>query len=117
MTAVATITTAELDLRVRQGGAFQFWNVLPDEIFTGELIPGSLRVPIDHIGREVAKLGLPKGAEFVVYCKDVECPLSGLAAEKLRAFGYINVRAYEGGLKAWKAEGHSVAPLAASLAA
>jgi hypothetical protein len=56
MSTVKTITTAELDQRIRDGGAFQFLNVLSDLHFTGELIAGSLRVPVDFVGRGVARL-------------------------------------------------------------
>lgn len=52
-----------------------------------------------------------------MYCKDTECPASARAAEKLQTLGYTNVRAYEGGLKAWKAEGHPVVALLNSAAA
>ena len=117
MSVVKSITTTQLDERLRTGGAFQFWNVLSDVYFTGELITGSLRVPVDLVGREATKLGLPKDAEIIVYCKDTGCPASGQAAEKLRALGFTNVRAYEGGLKAWKEAGHPVVMLKNSAAA
>lgn len=38
MPAVSTIGTEQLDQRLQQGGALQFWNVLPDTSFKGELI-------------------------------------------------------------------------------
>ncbi|HTE44008.1 MAG TPA: hypothetical protein VK636_02100 [Gemmatimonadaceae bacterium] len=41
MSAVHTITTEQLDQRIKHGGAFQFWNVLTDEYFKGEMIVGS----------------------------------------------------------------------------
>jgi rhodanese-related sulfurtransferase len=117
MSAVSTISTEQLDQRLQQGGAFQFWNVLPDTYFRGELIVGSLRVPIETVGREVQRLGLPKGAEIIVYCADLACPLSRKAAEKLQELGYTNVRAYEGGLAEWKESGRPVVRLVTSNAA
>jgi rhodanese-related sulfurtransferase len=117
MSSVKTITTEQLDERLRKGGAFQFWNVLSDRYFTGELIPGSLRVPVDFVGREAAKLRLPKDGEIIVYCKDTECPASARAAEKLQTLGYTNVRAYEGGLKAWNEAGLPVVLIKNSTAA
>ena len=33
--AVSTIGTEQLDQRLQQGGAFQFWNVLPDTYSEG----------------------------------------------------------------------------------
>ena len=117
MSAIKTISTEQLDQRIQQGGAFQFWNVLTDEYFKGEMIVGSLRVPVDTVGREAKELGIPKSAEIVVYCSDVNCPFSGNAAEKLETLGYTNVRAYKGGLAEWKASGRRVAQLVSAAAA
>lgn len=108
MSAVKTISTRELDARLREGGPAQFWNVLTDEYFNGELIPGSRRVPLDRVGREAHESGLAKDAEVVVYCAGPHCPQSGYAAEKLQSLGYTNVLAYEGGLEEWKGLGREV---------
>ena len=108
MSAVKTISTTELDAKLRENGKLQFWNVLTDEYFNGELIPGSRRVPLDRVGREAHEAGLAKDAEVVVYCAGPHCPQSVYAAEKLQALGYTNVRAYEGGLEEWKALGRQV---------
>lgn len=108
MADVQTISTNDLQQRLRQGGDLQFWNVLTDEYFTGEMIPGSRRVPVDSVGREASRAQLPKDAEIVVYCAGPACPSSGQAAEKLTDLGYPNIRAYEGGLEEWKEAGLSV---------
>jgi rhodanese-related sulfurtransferase len=108
MSAVKTISTTELDARLRENGRLEFWNVLTDEYFKGELIPGSRRVPLDRVGREAYEAGLAKDAEVVVYCAGPHCPQSGYAAEKLQSLGYTNVRAYEGGLEEWKGLGREV---------
>lgn len=112
-----TLTTDDLDRRLHQRGAFIFWNVLTEEYFSGELIPGSLWVPVDTVGREAKRLGLSPDAEIVVYCANPTCPNSTDAAKKLRTLGFTNVRAYEGGLEAWKASGRQVGRLPASAAA
>ncbi|HEY9401710.1 MAG TPA: rhodanese-like domain-containing protein [Pyrinomonadaceae bacterium] len=108
MSKVNTISTAELDGRLRENGNLQFWNVLTDEYFNGELIPGSRRVPLERVGREAHESNLTKDAEIVVYCAGPHCPQSGYAAEKLQTLGYTNVRAYEGGLEEWKGLGREV---------
>jgi rhodanese-related sulfurtransferase len=105
MSEVKTITTEELQRKLAQGGDFHFWNVLTDEYFHGEMIPGSHRVPLDHIGREVSGLNLRKDAEIVTYCGGPQCPQSMLAATKLVELGYLNVEAYEGGIEEWKKAG------------
>jgi rhodanese-related sulfurtransferase len=85
-----------------------FWNVLTDDYFTGELIGGSRRVPVDRVGREAAETHLGRDAAIVVYCSGPTCPQSRAAAEKLVALGYRDVRLFEGGLEAWKASGRAV---------
>ena len=117
MTDVNTNTTDELDARLRENGNLEFWNVLTDEYFGGELIPGSRRVPLDQVGREARESNLPKDAEVVVYCAGPKCPQSGNAAQKLQALGFTNVRAYEGGLEEWKGLGRQVAGVPGTVAA
>lgn len=111
------IATEELVSRLESGGERQFWNVLTDDYFTGEMLPGSERVPLDKVGREVSARRLAKDAEIVVYCSGPTCPQSGQAAKKLTKLGYTNVLQFEGGLEHWKASGREVVPVAEERAA
>ena len=105
MSTVPTIDVDVLAQRLAAGSIAEFWNVLTDDYFTGALIPGSRRVPLDHVGREVARGDLARDAAIVVYCSGPSCPQSRAAAEKLSTLGFNHVRAFEGGLEAWKAAG------------
>ena len=107
-TTIATITTAQLAQRFNDDVGVHLWNVLTDDYFKGELIPASRRVPVDHLGEAVRRSTLAKDASIVVYCAGPSCPSSRQAAEKLAAFGYTRVEAYEGGLEAWKQAGYGV---------
>ena len=106
MTDVRTITTNDLRQRLDQGTNLEFWNVLTDKWFTGEMIPGSRRVPLDMIEHNTA--GVPKDAEIITYCGGPKCPQSMEAAKKLNELGYTNVRAYREGLEGWKAAGKEI---------
>lgn len=108
MSTIRTITLDSLTQNLTDGRVAQFWNVLTDDYFTGELIPRSRRVPLDQVGREVATLRLAKDTAIVVYCSGPLCPQSRAAAEKLTTLGYTNVQAFEGGLEVWKGAGHLV---------
>ena len=108
MSTVQTITADVLAQHLDAGHVAQFWNVLTDDYFTGTLIPGSRRVPLDHVGREVADLALPRDTAIVVYCSGPTCPQSRAAAEKLTTLGYTNVRAFEGGLQEWTGSGRAL---------
>jgi rhodanese-related sulfurtransferase len=106
--APVTITANELAHSLRAGSIDEIWNALTDEYFTGEMIPGSRRVPVDQVGREVARSGLARDRAIVVYCSGKTCPNSRQAAEKLIALGFTRVRLYEGGLEDWKQGGRGV---------
>lgn len=112
MSQAKTISVEELLAQLEAGVGGEFWNVLTDDYFKGELIPGSRRVPLDQVGREVSRLKLAKDATITVYCSDSGCPQSGAAAEKLATLGYTNVRKFSGGLKEWKESGRGVEVLA-----
>ena len=56
-----TITTDDLRVRLDQRKNPDFWNVQPDKWFTGEVIPGSRRLPLDTIEHNIE--GVPKDAE------------------------------------------------------
>jgi rhodanese-related sulfurtransferase len=105
---IATISTADLAQRVRDDVGLHLWNVLTDDYFKGELIPGSRRVPVDRLGEALKRSSLAKDAAIVVYCAGPTCPQSRQAAEKLAAFGYTHAIAYEGGLEEWKQAGYGV---------
>lgn len=114
---INTILTEELKQRLEQTDRLEFWNVLTDDYFSGEMIPGSRRVQLDRVGRELHESNLSKNTEIIVYCGGPKCPQSRMAAEKLQEFGYNNVRAYEGGLEEWKAAGHPVENIRQSITA
>lgn len=103
------ITIHHLVELLRRRAVEEFWNVVADEDFTGELIPGSRRVPVDRIGREAARL--PRDTAIVVYCSDTKWPVSRYAATELTVLGFEKVRVFEGGLAAWKASGRGVETL------
>jgi rhodanese-related sulfurtransferase len=102
MNEFKSIDTDDLERRLGQGGIVNFWNVLTDDYFTGELIPGSRRVPVDRVGREARELGLGPDEEIVVYCSGPDCPQSTAAAQKLADLGFRNVQEYANGLSTWK---------------
>ena len=108
MAETKTISTEELQQRLKQGNGVHLWNVLTDGYFKGDMIPGSRRVPLDTIGREGSQAQSPKGEEIIVYCGGPTCPQSLQAAQKLTDLGYTNVRAYEGGLEEWKNAGNKI---------
>ena len=103
---VRTVSTDELRTRLDRDSGLHLLNVQTDQWFTGELIPGSRRVPLDRIGEQSVRLS--KDAEIVTYCGGLQCPQSSEAAHKLVALGYTNVSVYKSGLEGWKTAGNEI---------
>jgi rhodanese-related sulfurtransferase len=96
------ISKEELQERMFSNPDLQIVNVLDPKYYNLGFIRGSLKIPLDQLDARVDELD--KNKEVVVYCASVDCPASRKAAEKLEAKGY-QVKAYEGGIKEWKAAG------------
>ena len=107
-TAVKTIESEQLVQAMDGDVNLHVWNVLNDDYFKGEMIPGSRRVPLAELTQKLAASTLPKDAPVVVYCAGTHCPSSREAAEAMTSLGYTNVTAFQGGLQDWKEHGHSV---------
>jgi rhodanese-related sulfurtransferase len=114
--AIKTIASEELIKAMDNDVNLHVWNVLNDDYFKGELIPGSRRVPVAELKDKLAASSLPMDAPVVVYCAGTHCPSSREAAEAMTSLGYTNVRAFEGGLQDWKERGHGVVNTEAELA-
>lgn len=96
-----TLSTGELEDLQDSDEEFILIDVLSEESFEEEHIPGSINIPVKDIGEE-AREKLSRDQKIVVYCKSVNCEASEDAARKLQKIGFDNVKDYAPGLKAWK---------------
>lgn len=103
MQTLQTISKEDLRKKIDRGEPVQVVNVLSPEYYHLGLIKGSKRIPVAELDRRVSELD--KSKEVITYCADAECPASRQGAEKLASLGF-NVKAYEGGIKEWKAAGY-----------
>ena len=106
MNEVRVLSTAELQQGLDRDSGLHVLNVQTDQFFTGELIPGSRRIPLDELEQGVRTL--PKDAAVVTYCAGPACSQSTQAAQKLTNLGFTNVRAYTDGLEGWKGAGNEI---------
>ena len=86
---------------------FVFLNVLPEEMYRKQHIPGSDNMPEKdkNFVQRVEQQAGSKDRKIVVYCANTECTASPNAARKLDEAGFTNVFDYEGGTAAWKDAG------------
>ncbi|MFB6295128.1 MAG: rhodanese-like domain-containing protein [Candidatus Nanohaloarchaea archaeon] len=98
---VETISRSELKEKMDSGDDFTLVNVLSEEQFEQEHIPGSINIPLDEVEEEFPRQ-FDRDDDIVVYCASESCQASPKAAEKLESMGFTNVADYEGGLADWK---------------
>jgi ArsR family transcriptional regulator len=103
---IRTVSTQELQRGLDRDSGLHLLNVQTDRFFTGELIPGSRRIPLDNIERRTKHLS--RDAEIVTYCGGPACSQSIQAALALRALGFANVCVYKEGLEGWKTAGNGI---------
>ncbi len=77
-------------------------DVRPSEEYEVGHIPGALNVPLEEIEQHLANL--PKGQEFIAYCRGEYCVLAFEAIAALRKKGF-KARRLEEGYPEWRAAG------------
>jgi rhodanese-related sulfurtransferase len=68
-------------------------------------IPGAINIPHTDVDRLAPALLPDKSATIVTYCSNTACQNSAVAAARLRALGYTDVRRYEEGKDDWREAG------------
>ena len=84
-----------------RGDRMTIVEALPLAYFRKQHLPGALNLPLDELEESAPALLPDKHALIVTYCADTPCPNSSIAAERLEALGYTNVREYAEGKKDW----------------
>jgi rhodanese-related sulfurtransferase len=74
---------------------------LSEQSFAKEHIPGAVRVDYEELEAQAPELLPDKEAAIVTYCANLACRNSEIAADKLVALGYTNVREYAEGKADW----------------
>lgn len=83
--------------------------VLPEEDYQSEHIPGALNVPMDReFDRRVQRSVSDKNVPVIVYCANSDCPLAPRAAEHLEQLGYSKVFDYRAGKDDWRQAGYEL---------
>ncbi len=78
---------------------------LPAKYYEERHLPGAINIPHDAVELAAPKLLPDKDIEIVTYCASAACRNSDIAAERLAALGYRNVRVYREGKADWIAAG------------
>lgn len=74
---------------------------LPLMYYQDAHLPGAFNLPHDQVDALAPELLPDKDREIVVYCSNLACQNSSIAANRLTALGYRNVRKYAEGKQDW----------------
>jgi rhodanese-related sulfurtransferase len=102
---VTKITRQELQAKLARGESPVLLEALPAKYYRPEHLPGARNMPHDQVDALAPVLAPDKDAEIVVYCANLPCRNSEIAAERLVALGYTRVREYAEGKADWKEAG------------
>ncbi len=98
---VTPISRTEIAAKLKRGDRFTLVEALPAHYYNQAHLPGAVNLPHDEVDKLTPQLLPDKTAEIVVYCANTPCQNSTIAAQRLAALGYSNVREYVEGKQDW----------------
>ena len=98
---ITQISRAELKAALDRGDALVIVDTLPETAYREGHLPGAINILSDDIVDVAPRRLGNRDARIVVYCANGPCKRSALAAERLQALGYRNVRDYHEGKADW----------------
>ena len=84
-----------------EAGDVTLVHALPEQSFRKEHIPGALQLDHERVAEQAPERLPDKSAPIVTYCASRSCQNSEVAANRLLALGYTNVREYAEGIADW----------------
>jgi rhodanese-related sulfurtransferase len=111
---IRTITRVELRALLDRGEAVTLVEALPAGYYEDAHLPGAINIDHGDVDRLAAELLPDRSAPIVTYCASLSCRNSAIAAEKLVALGYTDVREYAEGKQDWLEAGLPVERAAAA---
>ena len=98
---IKIISKQELLEKIESGEKFLLLDVRDTPDYKKGHIKGALNILISQIENRIKSIAETNDL-IITYSKDINCPASGIAAEKLVKLGFTNVIRYKGGWKEWK---------------
>ena len=103
----ATITRSELNRKLLSAARPTLVEALPEKYYADKHLPNALNIPHDQVDALAPALLPNKNDEIVVYCANIQCQNSHIAARRLTLLGYTNVAVYPDGKQGWEDAGLS----------
>ncbi len=95
-----TISRTQLQARIDRGDVILV-EALPPAHHAREHLPGARNLPHDRVDELAARVIPDRSGSVVVYCANLACRNSTIAAHRLQALGYTDVLEYAEGKEDW----------------
>jgi rhodanese-related sulfurtransferase len=95
------ITRDELKRRLDESLPTLIFEALPEKYYLEAHIPGARQLDHNDVGPQVRAVAPDAHATIVVYCASMTCRNSDIAAARLVALGYQDVRVFVEGKQDW----------------
>lgn len=95
------IDRQELWQRLERRERLTLVEALPEPYYRKAHLPGAVNIPHTRVDELATQLLPDKEAEIVVYCANLACENSEIAARRLTELGYRHVHDYAGGKQDW----------------
>ncbi|HEX8053739.1 MAG TPA: rhodanese-like domain-containing protein [Thermoleophilaceae bacterium] len=99
-----TISRQQLQEAIEAGDVTVVETLRAEHFAQGHL-PGAIHIHYEAIAERAGELLPDRDAQIVTYCSNTACRNSEIAANKLTAMGYTNVRKYAEGKDDWQEAG------------
>ena len=97
------VDRTEVERLLAEGDAVLI-EVMPEEEFRRNHIAGAVNIPLERIGA-TCRERYRTDRQLILYCADLACAASDLAARKLAFFGFSDVLEYGAGKQDWQDAG------------
>jgi rhodanese-related sulfurtransferase len=98
---VTSISRDEINSKLNNGEKIILVEALPKKYYDDLHLPGAINLPHDEVDQLAPQLLPDRSAEIIVYCANLPCPNSEIAAKRLMTLGYSNVKEYREGKQDW----------------
>jgi rhodanese-related sulfurtransferase len=100
-TPVTKISRQEIQAKLQRKEKVVLVEALPEKYYDQAHLPGAINLPHDQVDQLAPRLLPEKSQEIIVYCANTPCRNSAIAAHRLAALGYTQVREYVEGKQDW----------------
>lgn len=102
---IQNITRERIQTIIENKENYRLIEVLPAKYYIKAHLPGAINLPLESVDESAQEILGSKDTPLILYCANLSCPNSTIAAKKLAALGYTQIFKYAEGKEDWMKAG------------